>query len=571
MAEFEAFTVIRNALRDPRSLPKSLMKPQTDSSLIEDGFVIGANSTASRHDHHNIEVKTVSEIGLAPSVVETDLYLFVPRNFEISSLGKAELTKDFRSRIRLALPVSSGQGDSAFHSALKNLTLNLRALEYANLDCQSASLDHPLCESVLEATKDLCSVIAETIKHGISEHCRQFLLSQSLMTTRTASLSGIEVLIKNVSSIQEMMTKARQAALSHLEAPATFFHYFDEYISQLYVQYLSVIRTELNKIGPARDALNAVEYVNTRAELENLLDRFQENEAKHRIKFGFGRLPENETEIDRERRLVRLSHLKKFFQSKSFIDVTREQSAKKIGESTAAAGTAIAALIAALIERFSQSGTGDLAFSGVSLLGFGVIIYVLRDRMKDWAKARFQEKALKFLPDYEQQLIAGEEKIGCVKEWFRLINARELPEDIKKLRRSASASEMERRLPEDVFYCRKVQEINTSSHHSTAVNGSQVSRALLENTRINFERYLKHMDDPFKELTDLDPEGRILQSRSRKVYHFYLCVRTRTRPLETRKKARKLRSKPGREKEQVLLFRIVLDKNGVVRLEDKAD
>jgi hypothetical protein len=573
MAEFEALTVIRNVLRAPKNLRKPGMRP---NDLDEDLNSVSANSAASRHDHHNIEVKTVSEIGNSPSVVETDLYLFIPRNFEIASFGKAELTKDFRSRIRLALPVSGEQGANAFGVALKHLQLCLRALEQADPQGREAiDLGHPLCEDVLEATKDLCSVIAETLKHGTADHCRQFFMSHTLMTTLPASLSGLETLGRKVGAMHELMVQTRKVTSTSLQAPAAFFHFFDEYISQIYVQYLSIVRRELAKIGPPREEINTSEYAEARAQLELLLDSFQEQEARHRLKYGLGRLPENETELDRERRLLRLSHLKKFFQSKSFIDVSRKQSAKKIGESTAAAGTAIAALIAAVIERFSHSGTGgDLAFSGVSLLGFGVIIYVLRDRMKDWAKARFQEKALKFLPDYEQQLIAGDDKIGCVKEWFRLLPSKELPVDVHALRKAASASEMERRLPEDVFYCRKIQEVNASN--LTAHDRTPVSRALLENTRINFERYLKHMDDPFKDLTDLDPSGRFLLSRSHRVYHFYLCVRTRTRPMESAwaKRlgvlSRKTRQAPKKPKEQVLLYRVVLDKNGVVRLEDQA-
>src|SRR4051812_14291739 len=61
-----------------------------------------ATSVVTRHDHHNIEIKTVSELGMSPSTVETDLYLFIPRNFELTTVGKSELSKDFRSRMRLS-------------------------------------------------------------------------------------------------------------------------------------------------------------------------------------------------------------------------------------------------------------------------------------------------------------------------------------------------------------------------------------------------------------------------------------------------------------------------------------
>jgi hypothetical protein len=179
------------------------------------------------------------------------------------------------------------------------------------------------------------------------------------------------------------------------------------------------------------------------------------------------------------------------------------------------------------------------------------------------------------LPDFEQQLMANDRKIGRVKEWFRLRSAAELPEPIKELRKFASSHEMEKRLPEDVVHCRKIQELGASVRVDASNNrmkkGDVTStRSLHENTRINIERYLKHMDDPFKELTDLDVDGRFCQSLSHRVYHFYLCVKTVSRPAESRL-ARHLQSigaSAPPKREQTLLYRVVLDKNGIVRLED---
>src|SRR5690606_33128615 len=116
--------------------------------------------------------------------------------------------------------------------------------------------------------------------------------------------------------------------------------------------------------------------------------------------------------------------LKKFFQSTTFVDITRQQSAKKISESTATIGTAVAAIIAASVEQFGRGhASADVAWQGLSLLSLGVIVYVLRDRMKDWAKRKFHQKALKFLPDFEQRLIAKDRKIGRVKEWFQILTS----------------------------------------------------------------------------------------------------------------------------------------------------
>ena len=91
MAEFEALSTLRNVLL----APLTKVRPEAETTDLPSH---SANSTVSRHDHHNIEVKTVSELGNHPSMVETDLYLFVPRSFEIASVGKAELPHTHSTR-----------------------------------------------------------------------------------------------------------------------------------------------------------------------------------------------------------------------------------------------------------------------------------------------------------------------------------------------------------------------------------------------------------------------------------------------------------------------------------------
>ena len=564
MAEFAALSNLKNVLLAPLTKVSLQVAPTALPRAIS---AASASTQASRHDHHNIEVKTVSELGDSSSSVETDLYLFIPRSFEIGSSGKNELVKDYRSRIRLALPVSGEQGGAALESAINSLALSMQNLEDGERSGESVlSLSHPLCEEVLEATKDLCAIISETLKHGSSEHPRQFFLSHTLMTTASSAIIGIEVLVGHVTGIHDMILKVREITSSKLPAAATIFGFLDEYVSQLYVLYLGTIRSELEKIEGPKENIDRLHYARERLKLERLLDRHQEEEARYRSTHSG--LHSGEAELDREQRLVRLSHLKKFFQSKTFIDVTREQSAQRISESTATIGTAMAAFAAAMLERFSRSGIGDVAVNGVLVISLGVIFYVVRDRLKDKAKIVFHEKALKYLPDFEQQLMAKDKKIGRVREWFRLYLNGKVPKDVLAFRQGASTTEMEKRLPEDVFHCHKIQEVHASLLMS---NHKSPSKALLENTRINFERYLKHMDDPFKELTELDATGQFKHELSHRVYHFYLYVKTVSRPLNPKTISRlrlfyKTEKTPGVE--QMRLYRIVLDKTGVLRLED---
>ena len=560
MAEFQGMATIKNLFLAPVAKAKA----ETESS--SNGSSASAVSNVSRHDHHNIEIKTVSELSNAPSVVETDLYLFVPKSFEITSIGKNELIKDFRSRIRLALPVHGEQSAVALDSALKNLRQCLTHIEAAEQTGEPvADLSHALCEEAFESTKDLCAVVSEALKHGAADHSRQFFLSQSLMTVPSACAAGLDNLVTNVQGMHDLISKVRMSVESSCPATQSILSYFDEYVSHLYVQYLNTIRTDMEKIGAPKLALQSEDYKMARMRVENLLDKLQAEEGQYRVKFG-SRSGAAETELDLEQRVLRLSHLKKFFQSKTFVAITRHQSAAKISESTATIGTAFAGLTAAMIERYSHSA-GNVAFGSFAFLCLGVIIYVLRDRMKDWAKAQFHARALKFLPDFEQHLMAKDAKIGSVKEWFQLLKKSGVPEQISDLRKRVCSTEMEKRLPEDVFNCHKIQTVNA---HDLSGKSNTQSRTLHENTRLNLERYLKHMDDPFKEITDLDPNGRLQQSRSHRVYYFYLFVRTMSRAAKSGWFSKLAKQSPDAGHEQMLAYRIVLDKTGVVRIEDLA-
>lgn len=527
-----------------------------------------ASSAVSLHDNHNIEIKTITELRSTKSVVETDMYLFVPKNFELRSFGKEALISDFRSRVRLALPVSDEQGSAALEEALTDLENEIKALLIDQPVNQPDDINHALYEPLMEAAKDVSAVIAEKLKHCTTEHTRKFLLSHSLMTISQSAINGLQELRENVQNTAKMMESVRAVFDFKNEMTATILLLLDEYLSQLYIQYLGSIRSELDRMPTPKSAQNDLTYSKKRAKLEQFLDSLQEKEAQHRLQHGF-LAHEEETDLEREKRLVRLSQLKKFFQSTTFIDINRQQSAKKISESTATIGTAVAAIIAATIEQFARGhASADFAWQGLSLLSLGVIVYVLRDRMKDWAKQKFHQKALSFLPDFEQRLIAKNKKIGIVKEWFQLLSSKSVPLDILSLRRTASLTEMEKRLPEDVFHCRKVQEVDASLLPD--VSRLSYSRALFESTRVNFYRYLRHMDDAFKEFTDLDPKGRIHSSRSHRVYYFYLCMKTTSGPAETRWFGKFRRKLPTPRQTQTLLYRIVIDKNGIVRVESLA-
>ena len=564
----------------------------------------------------------ISEIGNEASVIETDIYFFAPRNFELSAIGKHELRKDFRTRIRLSLPVSGEQGSLVFDRAIASMQKTLILMDSTNSNHISLPQDHlndALSEDLLEALKDLAAVLSETLKTASREQARTLLLAQSLMSAPQPCLNGLHAVRKSLQSIRTMIHRTRHVSPTDNKAAQSILALFDEYISQLYVQYLGSVRATLNNILLSKNVRTDESCKHERGLLEALLNQCQSQEAKHRRKFsdpssidtrrGNGSL---ESLLAREQRLIRLSHLKKFFQSKTFVDVARRPPARLFTESTAAAGTAVAGILATLVEHVSKPEISNVAFQGLFVISFGVIIYTLRDRLKDRVKSIFQQRALEHLPDSDHHLVVRERKIGLIREWYRVLETSLLSEDIKKARSRALRSSIEAKLgpklQEEVLHCRKRQEVSAdfggadretqtsaNEYDEPAFNGQSQrideiwahssyssyslqtsSRAFYEITRFNIERYLKHMDDAFKEFTDLDHNGRVHRSRSHRVYHFYLCIKTAYKPLtktpilkrlaQTWKKDPRADSTAASTNHTVL-YRVVMDKTGLVRID----
>jgi hypothetical protein len=273
-------------------------------------------------------------------------------------------------------------------------------------------------------------------------------------------------------------------------------------------------------------------------------------------------------ERERELHLVRLSQLKKFFQSDMFIDIARRESLKRFSEPLAAGAAAFAALWAVLFQRWADPSWVEVGFRGAFVLSSAIAFYVLRDRLKEIGREFITRKLSSVVPDVEQDLVAEGSPIGRIAEWFGTKRATEVPPGIRAFRFEACLTEAEKHLPEDVLHYRRAfvlgPKLRRSIRNSPTPEqgnaagpgaGGNSGWALLDVQRINLERHLKHLDDPYKSYRFLDDEGNFSTLRSHRVYHFYACVSARTRS--------SLGEREGFER----FFRIVMDKNGIDRVE----
>jgi hypothetical protein len=247
--------------------------------------------------------------------------------------------------------------------------------------------------------------------------------------------------------------------------------------------------------------------------------------------------------------VYRMSQYKKFFQSQMFIDVEKKATIRQLSEPLAIMGALTSGLGAAGIEFFSRPGWWGFGLKSTFVVSFGILLYVLRDRVKDQAKAFFTRKASKVLPDYEHRLTVDGRTIGKIKEWFSLSASSKLPGPIRSLRAAKSLTEVEEWIPEDVIQYKSVFLFGEQAHEVSRGDQSfQVS------IRMNFERFLKNIDDSEKDFLAIDHDGSISPVHAKRKYYSHVCVVSRPTGADG----------PALQ----FLYRVAFDKRGIESVEE---
>lgn len=588
---------------------------------MSDQFNVQAD--LSRHDHHRIEIKSVIDL-IEEDIIQAhqnadatrqssisdpsttppfntesdqnsifmcsmDVFLFFPKSLHLPSWDKSSIISDFHSHVRLSIPTTKTGSQAVLEDALRHLS-SARA-RYNNFETSV-----PLYEELTHYTKELAAVLSEILKRYRSDHSKALLSLQEQTSDDRATIHRLTQEIRNV---QATIESVRSSLGPSKESLPAILSYFDEFISSLYIQYLSKLNQGVQRI----------EKNQFREELQNLMYNLQTHEAEHRRKCGYHSSTsplsaEDSSDKNRliENELIRLSQLKKFFQSSLFFDVTYKDAAKAYTQPVAAGAAALAAIWAIVFQQMNTPGAMDFGLKGVSFISISVVAYVLKDRIKEWAKTTFAQKATHILADVQQHLFANRNKIGAIQEWFRVFTKKDMPDfanDILDLRHRYCVTEVEKNLPEDVLHYRRLITLKTKSLHAlhNELTPSRSRWGIRDNLRINLERHLKYMDDPFKDMSILEHDGRISKQGAHRVYHCYACVRISymTQPMWTRHlfwgrrlflKDKSMESETAKSQNywqkffglyydsplglksvRTQIYRIVLDKTGVDRVE----
>jgi hypothetical protein len=319
----------------------------------------------------------------------------------------------------------------------------------------------------------------------------------------------------------------------------------DEYMSLFLEERLARFSAKLDKAPPGA----LVSRLRVRA-----LGIARE-EAAYRRKYGYLVLAGDQPK-DGEYFSFRTSMLKKAVQQALYLDAREVKADTFLRNAVGAVGAALAAIwaLAAQVPAAFVQASGD-----TKLLFFAipVIAYVLKDRIKALTNEHLIKKLRKF--DHTSWL-SGEtlRQVGLgmlqarVQEVMHFLDVGKVSGDVRKLRLSQRTLPHADFAKEEVIHYRKVIDVG-SRRSDLPLSEAFWVRDIL---RLNVRNLLVRLDEPLDAIAFLDVGSSTFRSTEvPKVYHVNVVVR-----LERE-------SASGQRHERFGRLRLILDKRGIVRIE----
>ncbi len=268
-----------------------------------------------------------------------------------------------------------------------------------------------------------------------------------------------------------------------------------------------------------------------------------------------------------ERYFHRYGQLKKYVAEVLYLNRHELHRDRLYRNLAAATGAAIAAMFAETARYYNNTATGttDFGFRVAFFLAIAVMAYVFKDRLKDLSKEYFGRRVMSAVPDRDSELMfdyvdeSGRQQQVLVAqhhEFVRHTQSHSLPDDVAYVRQRCEAADPG--IDRDVLRYSKVTWLMPRAVNVLEYTTLSVKDML----RLDLTKFLSHLDNPLKELALYDSEEGSVVVEAAKVYHLDLVIRME-------------RSVPTSEgvtsSVRVEVVRVVLDKNGIVRLEEPVE
>lgn len=499
------------------------------------------------HDRSQIELRNMLHLDGShrPSFLEVDTYLFVPQSVGLN--GQNYKRDQFYADTTALMRIDSAPQSLASLVALESTSSPLRPIAEA-LDRfrtggrvpSSRRLAIHVKLFAYSMTQAVAQEISVLVQHLDTGRRDAFLPELDAFLSRAArSLSGFRRIRAAFWPFEPLCHHSFNSALAIA----------DEYTSLFLEERLGLLVERLERDDRHFDGSGFVPRAKER------IRAFAEQEATHRLKFGF-LIHSADKKSLREYYTYRRSLLKKSIHQALYLDARKVKKDAFIKNSVGAAGAAMAAIWAWATQL--PATVADLPTNTKLAFFFGAVgAYVAKDRIKAATNEYLVDKFKKF---DKSSIIRGAslEEVGLgmfsgrLEERMRFLPFDQVDELIRHIRLQGRSGRFlsDASTQEEVIHYRKILAVDS-------VNGEALPEGygMLDIFRLNIRHFLSRLDDPTESICFFDVDRKnFTRSKLPKVYHVNVVVRV----------------KANDEPERFEHFRMILDKKGIVRT-DRVD
>lgn len=458
-----------------------------------------------------------------------EFFIFIPNSLQINdtTYQKVDFYKDQSTYIRYKTPVFSFKELSNLSNPLSPLT---RLFKYVQ---DASDLD---ANKVEDELKLLGNIFRSTIRE------RVHLLFRMLEKNDTALFEKeLLVLNEDLSHFQANLKNLKEQTLKNVSNQSIKQHlfYIEEFISHTISYYFTGLLKKIREV-------NGNLFPTSEHLLETLLI-----EEKHRRK-GVALEPEDVEQDPEKSEYIFYRHglINKYVADALLLSTARSSPDTSIQNIVGAFAAFIAMFVFFVL--FVWQGRVFVLNSEPFIIAT-VILYVLKDRIKETIRNVSVKKALKWFPDYTTDIRSpdGKTSLGQLEESFAFIKESNLSPEIQKARNKefhAILEDLHR--PETVLYYKKTVKMlegKKKGNRRTSLNAI---------FRFNIQRFLFKADNPYQGYFTIDEITKELQFlHLPKVYHINIIMKSTFIDDE------------GKTLSELKKFRIIADKNGIKRIE----
>lgn len=456
-----------------------------------------------------------------------EFYFFVPNSLQINrhTYTKAQFYHNLTSLIRYKTPEFSFAELFDCNSHRSPLT-NVFKL------CSSSQTN----ENV-ERLSDELKLLANVVRSSLRREVRHLI---ALGPENIDFAENAQKLLHNLKQLQTQLTEAEEQFKVHWSHSLLAAHwvYIDEFISEAISHYIVALLQALRQ-APQTKELAVLD--------ESLSQLLVEEKKRHDRFISYGKTSSDRKE---ENIVYRIGLLNKFVLNALQLSTNRFSIDQRFQHWVGAFSAAIAMLL--YFTLFIWLGNVFL-LNSLPFVVLTVIIYVLKDRIKEWLRTASFQHASHWFPDYLTKIKTLHHKsdLGVIQESFSFIEQDQLPKELIKLRNlefHAILETFER--PENILFYKRIIKINKKPHtHHLRRRGLNII------FRFNLRDFLEKARNPYETHVTIDPASKeLVPLRLPKVYHINLIIRTSF--LQRKTKIVKLKK-----------LRLIVDKNGIKRIE----